>query len=41
MVDQLGLRTVVDRLRVLAAATEERSGDQYLVAAALWQMATL
>jgi 3-hydroxyacyl-CoA dehydrogenase len=41
LVDQLGLRAVVDRLRVLAAATEERSADQYVVAAALWQMATV
>jgi hypothetical protein len=31
----------VERLRALAAATEECSGDQYLVAAALWQMATV
>ena len=40
-VDGLGLRLVIERLRVIHATTEERSGDQYLVATALWQMATV
>jgi 3-hydroxyacyl-CoA dehydrogenase len=40
-VDGLGLRLVVERLRAIHLVTEERSGDQYLVAAALWQMATV
>jgi 3-hydroxybutyryl-CoA dehydrogenase len=41
IVDELGLRHIVGRLRTLAAATEERSGDQYMVATSLWQMATV
>jgi 3-hydroxybutyryl-CoA dehydrogenase len=41
VVDQMGLRLIVDRLRALATATEERSGDQYVVATSLWQMATV
>jgi 3-hydroxybutyryl-CoA dehydrogenase len=40
-VDGLGLRPVIDRLRAIHAVTEVRSGDQYLVATALWQMATV
>jgi len=39
-VDQLGLRHIVARLHELHAKTEERSADQYLVAASLWQIAT-
>ena len=40
-VDRLGMRLVIERLRATYAVTEERSRDQYLVAAALWQMATV
>ena len=40
-VDRLGMRFVIERLRATYAVTGERSGDQYLVAAALWQMATV
>jgi len=40
-VDQLGLRHVVARLHELHARTQARSGDQYEVAASLWQMATV
>jgi 3-hydroxybutyryl-CoA dehydrogenase len=39
--DRLGMRLVIERLRATYAVTEERSGDQYLVAATLWQMATV
>jgi 3-hydroxyacyl-CoA dehydrogenase/enoyl-CoA hydratase/3-hydroxybutyryl-CoA epimerase len=39
-VDQLGLRVIVDRLHTIYSLTEERSDDQYAVAAALWQIAT-
>jgi 3-hydroxybutyryl-CoA dehydrogenase len=39
--DRLGMRLVIERLRATYAVTEERSGDQYLVATALWQMATV
>ncbi|HKZ92533.1 MAG TPA: 3-hydroxyacyl-CoA dehydrogenase family protein, partial [Candidatus Limnocylindrales bacterium] len=38
---QLGLRAIVQQLRRLYAETRDRSGDQYEVAQALWQMATL
>lgn len=41
IVDALGLRAIIDRLRALEALTEERSGDQYEVADVLWQMATI
>jgi 3-hydroxybutyryl-CoA dehydrogenase len=40
IVDRLGLRAVVVRLRELHQETAGRSGDQFLVAAALWQIAT-
>lgn len=40
IVDELGLRTIVVRLRELHRLTAGRSGDQYEVAEALWQMAT-
>lgn len=40
-VDRLGLRPVIERLRAIHAVTEERSGDQYQVATALWQLATV
>ncbi len=40
-VDRLGMRLIIERLRAIYAVTEERSGDQYLVATALWQMATV
>ncbi len=40
LVDQLGMRRVIDRLRATYALTEARSHDQYLVATALWQLAT-
>jgi len=38
---QLGLRTLVARLRDLQASTTALSGDQYEVAPALWQIATV
>jgi 3-hydroxyacyl-CoA dehydrogenase len=41
IVDGLGLREVIDRLRTLEAMTAPRSGDQYRVATLLWQMATV
>lgn len=41
MVDVLGLRLVIERLRATYALTEPRSDDQYLVATALWQLATV
>jgi len=41
LVDGLGLRAVIDRLRATRELTGERSGDQYDVATLLWQMATL
>jgi 3-hydroxyacyl-CoA dehydrogenase len=41
MVDRLGLRTVIARLRALEQESDPSSGDQYLVAALLWQMATV
>jgi 3-hydroxyacyl-CoA dehydrogenase len=41
MVDRLGLRTVIARLRALEQESDQSSGDQYLVAALLWQMATV
>ena len=41
IVDELGLRLLVDRLRAIEALTGERSGDQYRVAPLLWQMATV
>jgi 3-hydroxyacyl-CoA dehydrogenase len=41
IVDELGLRLVVERLRALHAQAADRSGDQYSVARLLWQMATL
>jgi 3-hydroxybutyryl-CoA dehydrogenase len=41
IVDELGLRRVVERLRVLHGDTAGRSGDQYVVAQLLWQMATV
>jgi len=41
VVDALGLRTIIDRLRAIEAETGERSGDQYRVATLLWQMATV
>lgn len=40
-VDDLGLRTVVERLRAIHDTTAGRSGDQFEVAALLWQMATV
>ena len=41
VVDRLGLRQVVERLHALHAQTRDRSGDQYVVAWLLWQMATV
>jgi len=41
LVDHLGLRHVVARLHDIHADGQARSGDQYAVAAALWQVATL
>jgi 3-hydroxyacyl-CoA dehydrogenase len=41
IVDELGLRRVVERLDTLRAQTGGRSGEQYVVAHLLWQMATL
>ncbi len=41
IVDELGLRLLIDRLRAIEALTGERSGDQYTVAPLLWQMATV
>lgn len=41
ILDQLGLRAVIERLRAIEALTEERSGDQYRVATLLWQMANV
>lgn len=41
IVDRLGLRVIIDRLRRLEADTAERSGEQYAVATLLWQMATV
>ncbi len=41
VVDALGLRAIIDRLRAIEAETGERSGDQYRVATLLWQMATV
>lgn len=41
MVDRLGLRTVIARLRVLEQESDQSSGGQYLVATLLWQMATV
>jgi 3-hydroxybutyryl-CoA dehydrogenase len=40
LVDQLGMRRVIDRLGATYALTEARSDDQYRVATALWQLAT-
>jgi 3-hydroxyacyl-CoA dehydrogenase len=41
IVDELGLRQVVERLRAQHRQTGDRSGDQYVVAQLLWQMATV
>jgi 3-hydroxyacyl-CoA dehydrogenase len=41
LVDRLGLRALVGRLRALHEATRDSSGDQYQVAELLWQMATV
>lgn len=41
LVDILGMRRIIDRLRATYVLTQERSDDQYLVATALWQMATV
>jgi 3-hydroxybutyryl-CoA dehydrogenase len=41
LVDGLGLRQVIDRLRATYVVTESRSDDQYRVATALWQLATV
>ncbi len=41
IVDRIGLRTVIGRLRVLDQETDQSAGDQYQVAALLWQMATV
>lgn len=38
---QIGLRTVIGRLRALHVETEGRSGDQFIVATSLWQLATV
>jgi 3-hydroxybutyryl-CoA dehydrogenase len=41
LVDRLGLRAIIGRLRALHEETRESSGDQYQVAELLWQMATV
>jgi 3-hydroxyacyl-CoA dehydrogenase len=41
LVDRLGLRTIIGRLRALHEETRDSSGDQYEVAELLWQMATV
>ncbi len=41
LVDRIGLRAVIGRLRSLHEETAESAGDQYLVATLLWQMATV
>jgi 3-hydroxybutyryl-CoA dehydrogenase len=41
IVDRLGLRHIVARLRVLHEETRVISGDQYAVAMLLWQVATV
>lgn len=41
LVDELGMRAVIDGLRATHVLTAERSGDQYVVATALWQLATM
>ena len=41
LVDRLGLRALIGRLRALHEETRESSGDQYQVAELLWQMATV
>lgn len=41
LVDRLGLRTIIGRLRALHEETRDSSGDQYQVAELLWQMATV
>ncbi len=41
LVDRLGLRALIGRLRALHEETRDSSGDQYEVAELLWQMATV
>ncbi|HZW00277.1 MAG TPA: 3-hydroxyacyl-CoA dehydrogenase family protein [Candidatus Deferrimicrobium sp.] len=41
LVDRLGLRALIGRLRALHEETRDSSGDQYQVAELLWQMATV
>jgi 3-hydroxybutyryl-CoA dehydrogenase len=41
VVDGMGLRLIIDRLAAIDDQTAGRSGDQYLVAPALWRMATV
>jgi 3-hydroxybutyryl-CoA dehydrogenase len=41
LVDRLGLRALIGRLRALHEETRHSSGDQYEVAELLWQMATV
>jgi 3-hydroxybutyryl-CoA dehydrogenase len=41
LVDGLGLRALIGRLRALHEETRDSSGDQYQVAELLWQMATV
>ncbi len=41
LVDRLGLRAIVERLRVLDGESGRASGGQYEVAPLLWQMATI
>jgi enoyl-CoA hydratase / 3-hydroxyacyl-CoA dehydrogenase len=41
LVDRIGLRAVIGRLRSLHEETAGSTGDQYLVATLLWQMATV
>jgi 3-hydroxyacyl-CoA dehydrogenase len=41
LVDRLGLRALIGRLRALHEETCDSSGDQYQVAELLWQMATV
>jgi len=41
LVDRLGLRAIIGRLRALHEETRDTSGDQYQVAELLWQMATV
>lgn len=41
LVDRLGLRAIIGRLRALHEETRESSGDQYQVAELLWHIATV